>query len=309
MKKFKFLKISKTKKLRYIDNYYKKKLYIIFLPGFMSDIDGKKPQAFKKYAVKNRLGFLAIEYSGHGKSSGKFTKGNISEWTIDAKKTIKKIVKKNNFVLVGSSMGAWIALNQFKYFKKQIKGFVGIGSAPEFLESLMWNKFTKKMKKEIKQKGIINVKNERWEYPITYQLIKDGRINKVLSKKIRSEIKVTMVHGSKDEVVPVSFSRKVLSVFSSAQKKLVIIKNGDHSLSNQISLKKDYLVTDIAEHPDFDANRLLNDISVLKLQKPIELATSDRVNAACMPGCKNMFDNSFNNGTGVRCWVAGEFSF
>ena len=79
--------------------------------------------------------------------------------------------------------------------------------------------------------------------------------------------------------------------------------------SSQISLKKDYLVTDIAEHPDFDANRLLNDISVLKLQKPIELATSDRVNAACMPGCKNMFDNSFNNGTGVRCWVAGEFSF
>jgi len=61
MKKFKYLKISATKKLRYIDNYYKKKLYIIFLPGFMSDIDGKKPQAFKKYAIKNKLGFLAIE--------------------------------------------------------------------------------------------------------------------------------------------------------------------------------------------------------------------------------------------------------
>ena len=94
MKKFKYLKISKTKKLRYIDNYYKKKLYIIFLPGFMSDIDGKKPQAFKKYAVKNKLGFLAIEYSGHGKSSGEFTKGNISEWSADAKKSIKKISKK-----------------------------------------------------------------------------------------------------------------------------------------------------------------------------------------------------------------------
>ena len=74
-------------------------------------------------------------------------------------------------------------------------------------------------------------------------------------------------------------------------------------------LIKDYLVTDIAEHPDFDADRLLNDISVLKLQKPIELTTSDRVNAACMPGCQNMFDNTFNNGTGVRCWVAGEFFF
>ena len=74
MKKYKFLKISITKKLRYLHNSYKKKLYIVFLPGFMSDIDGKKPQTFKKYAVKNKLGFLAIEYSGHGKSSGKFTK-------------------------------------------------------------------------------------------------------------------------------------------------------------------------------------------------------------------------------------------
>ena len=245
MKKFKYLKISNSKKLRYIDNYFKKKLYIIFLPGFMSDIDGKKPQAFKKYAVRNKLGFLAIEYSGHGKSSGKFIKGNITEWSNDAKNSIKKIVKKNKFILVGSSMGAWISLNQFKRFKNQILGFVGIGSAPEFLEKLMWKQFTKKMKKEIKTKGIIKIKhgkstfkNKLNEYPITYQLIKDGRKNKVLFKKISSKIKVTMIHGRKDEVVPVSFSRKVLSIFPNAQKKLVLIKNGDHSLSDQISLKK-----------------------------------------------------------------------
>ena len=95
MKKFKYLKLSKTKKLRFIDNYYKKNLYIVFLPGFMSDIDGKKPQVFRRYAVKNKLGFLAIEYSGHGKSSGEFTKGNITAWSNDAKNSIKRIVKKN----------------------------------------------------------------------------------------------------------------------------------------------------------------------------------------------------------------------
>ena len=245
MKKFKFLKITSSKKLRYINNYFKKKLYIIFLPGFMSDIDGKKPQAFQKYAVRKKLGFLAIEYSGHGKSSGEFTKGNITKWSNDAKNSIRKIVKKNNFILIGSSMGAWISLNQFKYFKKQILGFVGIGSAPEFLERLMWKKFTKKMKKEIKTKGIITInhgrssfRNKLNEYPITFQLIKDGRKNKIISKKIRSKIKVTMIHGSKDDVVPVSFSRKVLSIFPNARKKLVIIKNGDHSLSNTAPLKK-----------------------------------------------------------------------
>ena len=245
MKKFKYLKISKIKKLRYIDNYYKKKLYIIFLPGFMSDIDGKKPQAFKKYAVKNKLGFLAIEYSGHGKSSGEFTKGNISEWSIDVKKSITKIVKKNNFILIGSSMGAWIALNQFKYFKNQIKGFVGIGSAPEFLERLMWKQFTKEIKREIKQNGISIIKygqskfkQRQHAFPVTHQLIKDGRKNKILSKKINTKIHVTMVHGKNDELVPVSFSRKVLSIFTRAKKKLIIIKKGDHSLSDKSPLKK-----------------------------------------------------------------------
>ena len=160
MKKFKYLKISKTKKLRYIDNYFKKKLYIIFLPGFMSDIEGKKPQTLLKFAKKNKLGFLSLEYSGHGKSSGIFTDGNISIWSNDTKRAIKKIIKKNNFVLVGSSMGAWIALNQFKYFKSQIKGFVGIGSAPEFLTRLMWNKFPKKNKERIAE----NSKNfnQKW---------------------------------------------------------------------------------------------------------------------------------------------------
>ena len=238
MKKFKYLKISKIKKLRYIDNYYKKKLYIIFLHGFMSDIEGIKPQAFKKYAVEKKLGFLAVEYSGHGKSSGKFTKGNITEWTNDIRNSIKRIVKKNNFILIGSSMGTWIALNQFNYFKKQIVGLLGIGSAPEFLTRLMWNKFPKKIKKEILTKGISVIKNEKYEYPITLQLIKDGKKNKVLIKKNKFKIKVTMVHGSNDEVVPVSFSKKVLSVFTSAEKKLVIIKNGDHSLSNLKYLKK-----------------------------------------------------------------------
>ena len=90
MKKFKYLTISKTKKLRYLDNYYKKNLYVIFLPGFQSDIIGDKPQAFLKYAVKKKLGFLTLEYSGHGKSSGKFIRGNITTWSNDVKTAIKK---------------------------------------------------------------------------------------------------------------------------------------------------------------------------------------------------------------------------
>ena len=193
MTKFNYYKLSKAKKIRYLKLYQKNCDYIVFLHGFMSDLDGKKPRSFLKFAKKNKLGFLALEYSGHGKSSGKFTKGNISKWTKETSILIKKIVKTNKIIFIGSSMGAWIALNQFKIFKKQIKGFLGIGSAPEFLENLMWHKFSKKM----------NLK-----------------------------INITMVHGQKDEVVPVSYSKKILKIFKNSKRKLVIIKNGDHSLSS-----------------------------------------------------------------------------
>ncbi len=240
MKKFRYYNISGYRKLRYSTNIFKNKPYIVFLPGFMSDIEGKKPKSFRSFANKNKLGFLAIEYSGHGKSSGNFIKGNISSWSDDAKRLIKKIIKKNKFIVIGSSMGAWIALNQFKYFKNQIIGMIGIGSAPEFLERLMWNKFPKKIKNEILNKGlsIINHGNKtKYQYPISHQLIKDGRKNKVFSKKILKKIHVSMFHGKEDEVVPVSFSKKVLSIFKRAKKKLIIIKKGDHSLSDTKSLK------------------------------------------------------------------------
>ena len=238
MNKFKYLKISNNKQIRYLTNNYKKNLYVVFLHGFMSNIEGEKPNAIFKYTKNNKLGFLTLEYSGHGKSTGKFTDGNISKWTREVKITIKKIVGKNPFILVGSSMGAWLSLNQFKFFGNQIKGFLGIGSAPEFLQNLMWKKFSKPMKKETIKNGIYHLKHGTYEYPITYQLIKDGRKNRILNKKIKSFIDVVMIHGSKDEVVPKVYSKKVLKIFTNAKRKLVIIKDGDHSLSTKKGLKK-----------------------------------------------------------------------
>ncbi len=238
MSNFKYLKISKSKKLRYLSINQNSNLSIVFLHGFMSDIEGDKPKNFLNYCKKRKLGFLAVEYSGHGKSSGKFNNNNISKWTEDVRVSINKIINKKKFILIGSSMGSWLSLNQFKYFKNQIKGFLGIGSGPEFLEHLMWKKFSDKVKREIIQKGIYQLKHGEYEYPITYQLIKDGRKNKVLHKKYKIKIPVTMVHGSKDEVVPVIYSRKILKIFNNAKKKILVIKNGDHSLSNKVSLKK-----------------------------------------------------------------------
>ncbi len=238
MTNFNYFKITKTKRIRYLKHMRNNSVYIVFLHGFMSDLEGAKSKAFFNFAKKNNLGFLALEYTGHGKSSGKFTNGNITKWSKDTSILIKKIVKKNKIIFVGSSMGSWISLNQFQNFKKQIVGFLGIGSAPEFLENLMWKKFTKKIKDELIKKKIYHLNYGDYKYPITLQLIKDGRKNRVFNKKIDSKIKVTMVHGQKDEVVPISYSRKILKIFSKAKKKLIIIKNGNHSLSSQKYLCK-----------------------------------------------------------------------
>ena len=235
-KRFKYFYISKTKKIRFLSIKSSQKICVIFLHGFMSDIEGEKPTKFARFCYKKKINFLALEYSGHGKSYGKFTNGNISKWTSDTNKLIKSKVKEKNLILIGSSMGAWIGLNLIKIYKNRVKGFIGIGSAPEFLEKLMWNKFTKKIKKIIYKKKIYNMEHGDYIYPLTKQLFIDGRKNKVFKKKINIKIPVTMFHGAKDEVVPARFSKKILSIFPRAKKKLFIIKGGDHSLS-----KKNYL--------------------------------------------------------------------
>ena len=238
-KKSKYFLISSKRKIKYLFLNKKSQITIVFLHGFMSDMVGAKPAAIYKFCIKRKLNFLKFEYSGHGKSKGKFISGNISKWTNDAKKIIKaKTKKNNNLIFVGSSMGSWIALNLFSDFKKQIRGFLGISSAPEFLEELMWKKFNKKIKKIIMTKKIYYLKHGDFNYPLTKQLILDGRKNRVLKKTIHMKIPITLFHGLKDEVVPLKFSKKILKIFKKAKKKLIKIKNGNHSLSRKSDLKK-----------------------------------------------------------------------
>ena len=238
-KRSKYFITSNKKKIRYL--YIKKnsQITVVFFHGFMSDMDGAKPSEIQKFCKKYKLNFLKFEYSGHGKSKGKFVEGNISQWTNEAKQLIKsKINKNNNLIFVGSSMGSWIALNLLSVFKKQIKGFIGIASAPEFLEKLMWKKFSNKIKKELIIKKIYYLDHGGFTYPLTKQLIFDGRKNKFPYKKINKNIYITLFHGLKDIVVPVSFSKKILKVFKKSKRKMLLIKNGDHSLSRRSDLKK-----------------------------------------------------------------------
>jgi len=238
-KRSKYFTTSSKIKIRYLFSNKKSQITVVFFHGFMSDMNGAKPKAIQSYCDKKRINFLKFEYSGHGKSKGDFLKGNISKWTNDAKQLIQSKIKKNkNIFFVSSSMGSWISLNLFPFFDRQIKGFVGISSAPEFLEKLMWKKFGRKIKKKINTEKIYYLKRANFVYPLTKQLIADGRKNKILNKKIYSKIPITLFHSLNDEVVPVKFSKNVLKIFKKAKKKLIKIKNGNHSLSRKSDLKK-----------------------------------------------------------------------
>ena len=238
-KRSKYFITSNKRKIKYLFAKKNSQFTVVFFHGFMSDMIGKKPAAIQRFCKKKKINFLKFEYSGHGQSLGKFTEGNISRWTNDAKQLIKsKINSKINLIFVGSSMGSWIALNLFPDFKKQIKGFVGISSAPEFLEELMWKKFSKKVKKIIKTQKIYNLKYSGFSYPLTKQLIYDGKKNRVLNSSINLNIPIILLHGLKDKIVPLNLSKKILKNCKKAKKKLIKIKNGDHSLSRKSDLKK-----------------------------------------------------------------------
>ena len=220
MPNFKFIKISKKKKIRYLFNNTSKDIFVVFLHGFKSDIEGNKPKALYKFCKKRKIGFLALEYSGHGKSYGKFEDGTITTWTQDSKKLISKILKKKKLILVGSSMGGWIGLNLFRTFKKKIVGFIGIAPAPEFLERLMWNKFTSKVKKKLIKEKFHIFNRGGFEYNISYNLIRDGRKNKIFNKIFNYKIFLTILHGKKDNVVPIFISKKIMKIFKNAKKKI-----------------------------------------------------------------------------------------
>ncbi len=237
-KRSKYFITRSKRKIKYLLSEKNTSIAVVFFHGFMSDMIGAKPKAIQKFCNKNNLNFLKFEYSGHGKSTGDFTKGNISKWTREAKELINAKLKKNKLIFIGSSMGSWISLNLFPIYKKRLKGFIGIGSAPEFLEHLMWNKFNKKIKNIILTKKIYNLEHGEFTYPITKQLIFDGKKNKVLNNKINIKIPIVLFHGKKDNVVPVSYSRKIIKFCKKSKKKLILIQNGQHSLSRKSDLIK-----------------------------------------------------------------------
>lgn len=221
-----------------------KKPGLFWLGGFKSDMSGTKASAIADYCARTARAYVRFDYSGHGESDGRFEDGTISSWLEDAV-TVFESQTEGPQILVGSSMGGWMALLLARALAKKnqsarLAGMVLIAPAPDFTEDLMWAKFSPEVRREIEEKGSWQRPSAYGEapYAITRALVEDGRKNLLLNKPIELGCPVRILQGAKDEDVPYTHALKLVSCLAQDDVVLTMIKDGDHRLSRPEDLEK-----------------------------------------------------------------------
>ena len=213
---------------------------VVFLGGFMSDMTGTKAHSLQAWCEEKKMPFLRFDYSGHGSSSGFFTDGCIGDWADDALATIVKLTKGPQ-ILVGSSMGGWIALLLAQRIPDRIFGLVTVAAAPDFTEDGIWANFDNQTRKCLLEEGIVSVPSDYGSpYPITKRLIEDGRTHLVLRKPLRLPFPVRLLQGDQDKDVSVELANQLFQHIEGSDVYLTLLKGADHSFSrpNAIALLK-----------------------------------------------------------------------
>jgi pimeloyl-ACP methyl ester carboxylesterase len=210
---------------------------IVFCTGFMSDMTGSKAMAIEEFAKARGQGCLRFDYSGHGESGGKFEDGTIGSWFEDALAAFDALTEGPQIV-VGSSMGGWIALLLARARPERVAALAGIAPAPDFTEDLIWAKLPPEKRDELMTKGVFHEPSDYGEkpYPITAKLIEDGRRHLLLRAPLAYDGKVRLLHGMQDASVPWEISPKIASVLTAADVRVTLIKGGDHRLSRDQDL-------------------------------------------------------------------------
>ena len=206
-------------------------LTFVWLSGFKSDMSGTKVTELEIWARNAGHGFLAFDYSGHGESDGAFEDGTISAWREDALAAID-MQTDGQLVLVGSSMGGWMALLAALARRERIAGLVLITPAPDFTEKLMWPEFSPEAQAEIMEKGFTLRPSDYGEpYTITRALIEDGRGWQILDEPIDLSVPVRILQGMDDPDVPWQHAERLVTTITSPDLVFTLIKDGDHRLS------------------------------------------------------------------------------
>jgi pimeloyl-ACP methyl ester carboxylesterase len=224
---------------------------IFWLSGFKSELRGTKAQALAAWALKSGRACVRFDYSGHGQSGGDFLDGTITRW-LEESLAVFEHFRRGQQVVVGSSMGGWLALLLARELKRRrtaaaLAGLVLIAPAVDFTEVLMWNKLPAKIKRELETMGIW-IRPSQYEedgYPITRRLIEDGRAHLLLGGMIETGCPVRILQGVLDPDVPWGHAVELVSRLAQDDVVLTLVKDGDHRLSRPEDIER--LITAVSE--------------------------------------------------------------
>lgn len=205
---------------------------IVFLGGFRSDMTGTKAVFLQDWAQAQGRAFLRFDYSGHGVSSGDFLDGAIGDWFEDALAVLTQLTEGPQ-VLVGSSMGGWIALQLARAVPERVAGLVGIAAAPDFTEDSMWAGFSDDQRRDLMEKGRVDLPSDYSPdpYVITRRLIEEGRNRLVLHSPLALPFPVRLLQGTADTDVPPAVALRLLDHATGPDIRLTLVKGADHRFS------------------------------------------------------------------------------
>ncbi|MCA0057777.1 MULTISPECIES: alpha/beta hydrolase [unclassified Mesorhizobium] len=209
---------------------------VVWLGGYKSDMLGTKAEALSDWAAKEGRAFLRHDYSGHGESGGAFADGTISKWVSQSLAVFRHFTSGSQ-ILVGSSMGAWIALRMVQELRKagdaSVVGLVLLAPAPDFTAELVEPVLTKAQKRDLAKKGFFEEPSDYSTEPYIYTraLIEDGRDNLVMTGPLDTHCPVHVLQGLADRDVPSSHALRLVSLLPADDVTLSLIPDGDHRLS------------------------------------------------------------------------------
>ena len=217
---------------------------LIWCGGLKSDMEGGKATHLHDWALRESRNFIRFDYFGHGRSTGLFREGTMSQWADDIVQVMDELTQ-GDIILIGSSMGGWASLLAAQQQASRVKALLLIAPAPDFTEKLTWKNWTKDQRQTLLDDGIVYVPSDYDEpYEYSLALMEDGRANQILDNPIKFEGPVRILQGAQDSVVPWEYSKQIIDVITSADVDYTLVKNGDHSLSSSADLKRLLIVTE-----------------------------------------------------------------
>lgn len=210
---------------------------MIFCTGFKSDMTGGKALALERWCAAAGRQYTRFDYQGHGASSGRFADGTIGLWRDDALAVLDQVTSGPQ-VVVGSSMGGWMALLMAVVRPARVAGVVGIAAAVDFTQALLWPRLPDAARRQIEAEGVWLRPSEYdpEPYPITRRLIEEGRDHLLLPGPIPFDGPVRLIHGMRDEGVPWEHALRVAEALRGGDVTVTLVKDGEHRLSRDADL-------------------------------------------------------------------------